>query len=357
MMEFDTYLKQIKPIEKEKFDGPKAYWDLRTHPVGSLGELETMSIRLGAIQDRTIPVLEKKSIVVMCADNGVVREDVTSSPQVFTQMLANAMARGETAVSVLSRHVGSNLVVVDIGMTDTIPREDNIVSASVRKGTGDIAVEDAMSREEAVQAIETGIRIAEDEIKKGAQILGTGELGIGNTTTSSAVLAALTKADIRDCVGYGAGITDAQLEKKRAVVSKAIARIGEEADVVDVLKTVGGLDIAGLVGVFLAGAAGGIPVVVDGLISGAAALAAVTLKPEVGDYLFPSHRSAENSAKVFYRASDLRPPLDLFMRLGEGSGCPLFFQLLEAAIACMDGMGSIEDNAIDPSLLVSLRED
>lgn len=356
-MKIDMYLNKIEPIRPEAMKATREFWDTRTHPVGSLGVLETSTIRLGAIQRRKIPRLLRKSIVVMCADNGVVREDVSSSPPIFTQMLANAMARGETGVSALSRHVGAELIVVDIGMNREMEREAGIVPAVIRRGTGNIVSEDAMTREEALRGIETGIKIAELEIERGASILGTGELGIGNTTTSSAMLHALTKESVNRCVGYGAGITEVQLNNKIAAVEKACARLPRDADVVDIIKTVGGLDIAGLIGVFLAGAAHRVPVVIDGLISGVAALAAVRLCEPVKDYLFASHRSAEKASEVLYRALDLNPPLDLSMRLGEGSGCPLFFQLLETAIACMEGMGSVRDNAIDPTRLVNLRED
>lgn len=354
-MKLNEYLEGIEPVDQSAMEAAEKYWDTRTHPIGSLGKLEEMTIRLAGIQGRKIPSLSMKTTIVMCSDNGVVAEDISSSPQEFTQMLANAMARGETGVAALSRHVGADLRIVDMGMLKTIEREEGIIDCVIREGSGNIAVENGMTRAEAVRAIETGIAIAEEEIKKGCSILGTGELGIGNTTTSSALLAAVTSDPIEDCVGYGAGISNAQYEKKLCVVSRAVERLSPEIDVIDTLAALGGFDIAGIVGVFIAGAYYRIPVVVDGLISGAAALVAIELNESIRDYVFTSHRSSEKASNVLYRALKMEPSLDLAMRLGEGSGCPLFFELLETAIGCMTGMGSIEDNAIDPNRLVSLR--
>lgn len=354
-MKLNEYLEGIEPVDQSAMEAAEKYWDTRTHPIGSLGKLEEMTIRLAGIQRRKIPSLSKKTTIVMCSDNGVVAEDISSSPQEFTQMLANAMARGETGVAALSRHVGADLRIVDMGMLKTMKREEGIIDCVIREGSGNIAVENGMTRTEAVRAIETGIAIAEEEIKKDCSILGTGELGIGNTTTSSALLAAVTSDPIEDCVGYGAGISNAQYEKKLCVVSRAVERLSPEIDVIDTLAALGGFDIAGIVGVFIAGAYYRIPVVVDGLISGAAALVAIELNESIRDYVFTSHRSSEKASDVLYRALKMEPSLDLAMRLGEGSGCPLFFELLETAIGCMTGMGSIEDNAIDPNRLVSLR--
>lgn len=351
----NEYLEAIIPADKKSMEEAEEYWDKRTHPIGSLGKLEEMTIRLAGIQGRKIPSLSKKSIIVMCSDNGVVAEDISSSPQEFTQMLANAMARGETGVAALSRHVGADLCIVDMGMLKTMEREKGIIDCVIREGSGNISVENAMTREEAIRAIDMGIAIAEKEIKNGSSILGTGELGIGNTTTSSALLAAMTTAPIEDCVGYGAGISDVQHDKKLRVVERALKRLSPESDTIDILASLGGFDIAGIVGVFIAGAYYRVPVVVDGLISGVAALVAIELNEHVRDYLFVSHKSAEKASNVLFRALKMEPSLDLAMRLGEGSGCPLFFQLLETAIACMTGMGSIADNAIDPNRLVSLR--
>lgn len=210
-------------------------------------------------------------------------------------------------------------------MLKTMEREEGIIDGVIREGSGNIYVENAMTREEAIRAIDMGIAIAEKEIKNGCSILGTGELGIGNTTTSSALLAAMTSAPIEDCVGYGAGISDEQHDKKLRVVERALKRRSPENDTIDMLASLGGFDIAGIVGVFVAGAYYRIPVVVDGLISGVAALVAIELNEHVRDYLFVSHKSAEKASNVLFRALKMEPSLDLAMRLGEGSGCPLFF--------------------------------
>lgn len=352
----DKLVGSVEAADKEFMKKAKAYWDKRTHPTGSLGALEAMTIRLAGIQRKGMPSVEKKAIVVFCADNGVVAEDVSSSPPVFTQMLANAMARGETGVATLSKWAESELYIVDIGMNKDVARESNIIDASLRPGTGNIAVEPAMSRDEAVKAIGRGMDVAKAAIKNGARMVGTGELGIGNTTTSAALLCALTGESAEDCVGYGAGITEAQLAKKVAVVKKAVARAGD-GDVTHKIAQVGGLDLAGLVGVFLACAEEKVAAVVDGFVTGVAALAAIQLAPNVKDYIFLSHKSAEKASALVNRHMGMEPPLDLSMRLGEGSGCPLFFQLMDGAIYAMNNMGSIEDNAIDPGLLVNIEKE
>lgn len=352
----DKTIATIALADRNYMKRAKAHWDNRTHPTGSLGALEAMTIRLAGIQRKVIPSVEKKAIVVFCADNGVVAEDVSSSPPIFTQMLANAMARGETGVATLGRWAKSELFIVDIGMNRELERESNIINAAVRPGTGDIAKEAAMSREEAVKAIERGMEVAKGAIRNGARMVGTGELGIGNTTTSAALFCALTGESAEDCVGYGAGITEAQLAKKVAVVKKAVARAGE-GDVIHKIAQVGGMDLAGLVGVFLACAEEKVAAVVDGFVTGVAALATIQLAPNVKDYIFLSHKSAEKASALVNRHIGMEPPLDLSMRLGEGSGCPLFFQLMDGAIYAMKNMGSMEDNAIDPGLLVNIDKE
>lgn len=352
----DKLVGSVEAADKAFMKKAKAHWDNRTHPTGSLGALEAMTIRLAGIQRKVVPSVEKTAIVVFCADNGVVAEDVSSSPPAFTQMLANAMARGETGVAALSRRAGSELLIVDMGMNEDVAREAKIIDASLRKGTGNIAEEPAMSRDEAIEAIKRGMDVTRKAIKNGASMIGTGELGIGNTTTSAALLCALTGESAEDCVGYGAGITEAQLEKKVAVVKKAVARAGD-GDVIHKIAQVGGLDLAGLVGAFLACAEEKTAAVVDGFVTGVAALAAIQMAPEARDYIFLSHKSAEKASALVNRHMGMEPPLDLAMRLGEGSGCPLFFQLMEGAIYAMKNMGSMEDNAIDPGLLVNIEKE
>lgn len=352
----DKCIASIEGADKAYMKRAKAHWDNRTHPTGSLGALEAMTIRLAGIQQKVIPSVEKKAIIVFCADNGVVAEDVSSSPPIFTQMLANAMARGETGVAALSHWANSELYIVDIGMNQDVVREPKIIDASLRPGTGNIAEEAAMSRDEAVKAIERGMDIAKAAIKNGARMVGTGELGIGNTTTSAALLSALTGESAEDCVGYGAGITEAQLVKKVAVVKRAVARAGA-GDVIHKIAQVGGLDLAGLVGVFLACAEEKVAAVVDGFVTGVAALAAIQLAPDVKDFIFLSHKSGEKASVLVNTHLGMKPLLDLSMRLGEGSGCPLFFQLMDGAIDAMNNMGSMEDNAIDPSLLVNIEKE
>ncbi|MDO5689638.1 MAG: nicotinate-nucleotide--dimethylbenzimidazole phosphoribosyltransferase [Tissierellia bacterium] len=350
-------LESIRPLNYEMMVEAKDIWDSLTHPVGSLGQLEEMTIRLAGITGEPISSLEKRGIVVMAADNGVYAEDVSSSPQVFSLLLSEAMARGETGVAALAARQKAEVVVVDIGLISDGTYDKRIRNCCIRKGTKNIANEAAMTREEAIQAIEVGISIADELFEKGFDILGTGELGIANTTTSSAVLAAFTSAPIEDCVGLGGGITDAQLIKKRAVVRRAVARLkGETQDVIEVLAQVGGLDICGLVGVFLSAAKNRRPVVIDGLISSVAALAAKRLHPISVDYMFASHLSKEVAAAFVLQELCLKPLVTLDMRLGEGSGCPFTFDILDSALYAMTHMGTYDKTGITEGILVNIRD-
>lgn len=355
-MDLKKYIQEIGDINQEASEKALNHWDSLTHPIGSLGMLEKLTIQLAGIQGKTIPEIKKKSVIVMCADNGIFDEDISSSPQEFTQMLANAMVNGSTGVCSIAGYAKSDVTVVDIGMLHTMDLDNRILSYNIRQSTNNFYKEDAMTREEAIKAIQVGIQVAEDKIKEGVNIFGTGELGIANTTTSSAVLHALTKIPAEDCVGLGAGITDSQLEKKTRVVFEGVReRIKEDDDVIDILAKVGGLDIAGLVGVYLAGAKNHVPIVMDGIISSVAALAAVKLNDKVRNYIFPSHLSRESAAPKLFEYLELKPLVSLGMRLGEGSGCPFTFLILETGIHCMNNMGSLDKTEIDPNVQVNIR--
>lgn len=355
-MNIEEYIEKIENIDEKSLNQSLAYWDNLTHPIGSMGELERATIRLGGIQKKIIPEINKKSIIVMCADNGIFEEGISSSPQDFTQMLANAMVEGSTGVCSLADYAKSQVTVVDVGMLSTIDLDERILNYKVRESTNNFYKEDAMTRQDVIKAMQAGISVVEKQIEEGVNLFGTGELGIANTTTSSAVLHALTNYPAKDCVGFGAGISEQQLVKKTKVVEEGVkARIGREDDVVDILAKVGGLDIAGLVGVYLACAKNKVGVVMDGVISSVAALAAVQLNEKVKDYIFPSHLSREKAAPKIFERLGMKPFISLGMRLGEGSGCPFTFLILEAGIHCMNTMGMIEKTNIDPKLQVNIR--
>lgn len=324
-------------------------------PPGSLGMLEEISIRLAGITGNTLNRIEDTRILVFAADNGVVAEGVSCAPQSVTRSQTINMTRHKTGMSSMAKAFGCSLVVTDVGInTDielTAVRRDKL-----RCGTGNIAREAAMTEEEALHAIETGIRRVMEAKADGVQAVGIGEMGIGNTTTSAAVLAALTGASVDDVTGRGGGLTDEGFLRKKEVLAAALAlHAPEPADPVSVLACVGGLDLAAMTGAYLGCAAARIPAVVDGYISIVAALCAMRLCPAVRDVLFLSHASYEIGYRLAAQELDLTPCLLLGMRLGEGSGCPLMFQVLKAACSVMCDMATFEEAAIQDDYLDEIR--
>ena len=318
--------------------------------------LETLSVQLAGITGRIYNKIDKKTLLVFCADNGVVKEGVASAPQSVTLAQTINLARGKTGAAVLAKQFGCVLTAVDVGVSAEVP-EPAVLSRKVAYGTRNIAEGPAMTEEQALQAILTGAEIAEETARNGADVVGIGEMGIGNTTTAAAVLAALTGSEVKDVTGRGAGLTDAAYENKRAVIETAL-RVNRpnRDDVLDVLAKVGGFDIAAMAGAFLGAAKMRAPAVIDGFISAVAALCAVRLCPLVRDYLIPSHASFEVGYRVAMDALALEPMLFLDMRLGEGSGCPLAMALLEAACAVMNDMATFAEAEIDDSYLEPIRK-
>lgn len=347
----------LHPLDEEAAKKAREIWDSRTHPIGSLGTLEEMTIQLAKITGNPTNDLDKKVVIVMASDNGIYEEDVSSSPQAFTYMLTNAMARGETGVAALCNYQGSDVAVVNIGIIDQGPYEDNVIQKQVSQGTKNFIKEPAIPMEDVYRAIQAGMDVAEDYIQRGYKILGTGELGIANTTTSSAVLAALSQYKVEDCVGLGGGITNQQLVNKVNVIKKAIEKYDlYNQDVFTVLSCVGGLDICGLVGVFLAGAKYGVPVVIDGIISVVAALCADRIAPGAREFFFASHLSMEKAMTGSLDLLGKEALVYLHMRLGEGSGCPFTFTIFDHALYAMKNMGTFDSNAIQNTLLVNIRD-
>jgi len=317
-----------------------------TKPLGSLGKLEDIAIRITGITGELFPKVDRKTVVIMCSDNGVIEEGVSSCPKSVTSSVTRNFTRGITGINVLSRHAGADIVVVDIGVDDEIS-VDGVLNRKIRKGTSNIAKGPAMTKEEAIRAMEVGIEIVTDLKNKGVNLLGTGEMGIGNTTTSSAVASVLTHSNVDCMVGKGAGLTRQAYENKISVVKRAISLNKPDAnDPLDVLSKLGGFDIAGLAGCFIAAAALRIPVLIDGFISSVAALVAVKMKPEVKNFIFPSHGSAEPGSKRVLEEMGFEPMLNLGMRLGEGTGAALAFHIIDAAIAAYTKMGTFADAGI-----------
>ena len=324
-------------------------------PPGSLGKLEDYSIRLAGITGNVKNEIEKCRVIVLAADNGVTAEGVSSAPTSVTLSQVINMTRHITGMSSLAFYFGNEVVVADLGI-DTDRKIPGVLDRKIRRSTGNIAKERAMTRQQVLDAIAVGLDLAADAAKDGVNAVGVGEMGIGNTTTSSAVLSALTGATPEAVTGRGGGLTDQAFAVKKQVITKALVlHHPDREDVVDVLSAVGGLDLAAMTGVFLGCALQRIPAVVDGFISIVAALCACRLNPNVKDYLFLSHASYEIGYRLAAEELGLEPCLLLDMRLGEGSGCPIAFQILKAACAVMNGMGTFAEAAIQDDYLEPIR--
>lgn len=337
-------IKMIKPLDKQAMADARLRQDILTKPQGSLGRLEELSIQLGGIQGKPIPQIRHKAIVTMAGDHGVVAEGVGNWPQKVTAQMVYNFLSGGAGINVLARQVGARIIVVDMGVATELEPNPQLLSRKVAFGTQNMSQGPAMTNEQAVKAIETGIEVVASEVAKGLDIVGTGDMGIGNTTASSAICAVMTGKPVAEVTGRGTGITDKQLVHKIEVINRALA-VNRPApkQPLDVLAKVGGFEIGGLVGVMLAAAAHRIPVVIDGFISGAAALIATALSPALKDFLIAAHVSAEAGHQLLLRHLGLKPLLDLGMRLGEGTGAALGIFLAEAAARVLAEMSTFAE--------------
>lgn len=350
--ELDALVRAVAPLDRGAMTAAEEYQARLAKPPGSLGRLEELSIQLAGITGRVHNALNKRQLLVFAADNGVVAEGVSSAPQSVTKQQTINLMRGKTGAAVLAKHFGCGLTVCDVGVNADI-YESTVLNRKIAYGTQNICTGPAMTREQTLQAILTGAEIARTV---DADVIGVGEMGIGNTTTSSAVLAVLLGTDVEAVTGRGGGITEESFRKKKAVIRTAIeVNRPDRDDVVGVLSKVGGFDLAAMCGAFLGAAAARRPAVIDGLISAAAALCAVRLCPNVRGYLVPSHASFEIGYRLAMEAMDLRPLFDLGMRLGEGSGCPLAFQVLAAACAVINDMATFDEAGINDDYLDEIR--
>jgi len=321
--------------------------DALTKPPGSLGRLEELAVRLVSLTGRP-PRVTRPVIFTFAADHGVVAEQVSAYPQAVTAQMVDNFLAGGAAVNVLARQAGARVVVADFGVATPLGARPGLVVRRLDAGTRNMTRGPAMTREQAMTAIEAGAELAEEAIQAGADLLATGEMGIGNTTAASAITAAVTGAQPGEVTGRGTGVDDAGRTRKVDAVRRALAVNRPDAhDGLDVLSTVGGFEIAGLVGVVLAGAAHRIPVALDGFIAGAAALVAVTLAPEARHALFAAHRSTEPGHAIALRHLGLEPYLALDMRLGEGTGAALFVMLARAAAAIYAEMATFKSAGVD----------
>jgi nicotinate-nucleotide--dimethylbenzimidazole phosphoribosyltransferase len=347
MEKFHSTLKAIQPLDRSNQAAVQHKLDQLTKPQGSLGRLEELALQYALISGTSEPKLRDKLVVVMAADHGIAAEGVSAFPREVTRQMVLNFLSGGAGINVLARHTGTRVIVVDIGVAAELAEHPRLLSRKVAPGTKNMLKEAAMTREQAVQAIEAGMAVVEGEKEKGLDILATGEMGIGNTTPSSAITAVLTGQPVASVTGRGTGIDDRALRHKIEVIERAIANNAPSAsDPLDTLAKLGGLEIAGLVGVILAGAAYRLPVVLDGFISGAAALVAYKLNPEVKDYLIAAHCSVETGHKVILEHLGLNPLLDFKLRLGEGTGAVLGISLVEAGVKILTQMASFEDAGV-----------
>ncbi len=351
-----SFINNIEGVNEKAKETARERMNILAKPLGSLGKLEELAIKLSGITGKVKNRIDKKCIIILSSDNGVVEEGVASSPQYVTLAQTINFSKGLTGVAVLAKENSTDLIVVDIGVNcdGEIP---GAINKKIRKGTYNIAKGEAMSYEEALKAIYIGIDLVRDVKEKGYDILGVGEMGIGNTTTSSAVLASLVDCEIDEVVGKGAGLTDEAFILKKKVVKKAIEiNKPNREDPIDVIAKVGGFDLAGMVGVYLGAAYYKLPIVIDGFISVVAALVATKLCSKVKDYLIPSHVSKEIGYSIAINNIGLEPMLNLDMRLGEGSGCPIAFSIVNYACAIMNNMATFHEAEIDPSYLSKIKD-
>lgn len=354
--ELKNLLATITPTEKSFSLATQKNWDLLAHPPGSLGHLETTCCKLASIQKTETPQAKKKCVCVFAADNGVFAEGVTSQPQITTFHLAESMLRGNTGLGAVSQFAKSDIFIYDVGLikTSEFPEIKNL---KLHNGTNNISTGEAMSRADCVTLILRGIETAKEIFTaQGYALAGVGELGICNTTTSAAVLSALSEKSASETVGSGASTTTEMRRKKIAAVDKALKiNVPNANDPIDCLAKVGGFDLAAMCGFFLGAAIYHGAAVIDGFISTVAALCAYRLNAQVKDYLFASHASNEKGGKLAAELLGLKPVLDLEMRLGEGSGCPLLFTLMDASLFIFYHMGKFTDTPIAKSDLIDLR--
>lgn len=335
-------LSAIAPPPPGGADAAERHLDSLTKPPGSLGRLEEIARRLALLRGGA-PEVRHPVIFTFAADHGVAAEGVSAYPQVVTAQMVENFLRGGAAVNVLARQAGARLVVADFGVAAPLERSERLVACPIGPGTANIAAGPAMTPEQAVKAIETGAALAQQALDAGADLLATGEMGIGNTTAASAIAAALTGGAPERVTGRGTGVDAATLARKVAVVRRALEVNRPDAgDGLDVLAKVGGFEIGGLVGVILAGAARRAPVVLDGFIAGSAALIAVALAPAARHALFAAHRSAEPGHVLVLDHLGLTPYLDLSLRLGEGTGAALFIHLARAAALVWSEMATFK---------------
>ncbi len=349
-MSIDDIVADIKPIHASLMEAARQRQQRLTKPPGSLGRLEELSLLAAGVLGSERPVIRRKALIIAASDHGVVGEGVSGYPQEVTaQMVMNFLAGG-AAINVIARKASVDLTIVDAGVATPLPDHPGLRVVAIGRGTKNMARGSAMSREQAEECIRAGVALAHEAAEAGADLIGTGDMGIGNTTAAAAITSTFTGMSARDVTGRGTGRDDEQLERKIAVVERALAtNRPDAADGLEVLAKVGGFEIGVLTGVILGAAQAGRIVVLDGFVSGAAALIAHSICPTVRDYLVAAHLSAESGHRAVLSHLALRPLLDLDMRLGEGTGAVLAMGLIESAVACLSEMATFDEAGVSDS--------
>lgn len=334
---------EINAIDRKLLEKIQARLDNLTKPRSSLGMLEELAKKYVAITGKEDPKLKNKIIFTLAADHGVVAEGVSAYPQEVTAQMVLNFINGGAGINVLARHIGAKVIVVDMGVKSNI-NNDKVINKKIDNGSKNIAKGHAMTKEQAIKSLNVGIELVENELKNGIDIIGTGDMGIGNTTPSSAIVAAVTDQKVEKVTGRGTGVSDETYKNKISVIKEALAiNKPNPKDGADVLSKVGGFEIGGIAGIILGAAKNKIPVILDGFISGAGALIAYTINPKVKDYLIAAHCSVEIGHRIVLEHLGLRPLFDLNMRLGEGTGAALGINIVDAGLKILTQMASFED--------------
>ncbi len=340
-------IEMIKPLDKAAMAEAQSRQDALTKPQGSLGRLEELAVQLAGIQGKASPRIVDKVMITMAGDHGVVTEKIGNWPQEVTAQMVENFLRGGAGINVLARQAGARIIFVDMGVASDLRPDPQLTVRKIDYGTKNMCLGPAMTSEQAIKAIAAGIDIVNTEADKGLDIVGTGDMGIGNTTASAAICAVMTGEAVREVAGRGTGLTDEQLAHKIDVINRALTiNQPDPSRSLEVLARVGGFEIGGLAGVMLGAAARRVPVVIDGFISGAAALIAVALSPQLKDFIIAAHVSAESGHPTMLRHLGLKPLLDLSMRLGEGTGAALGIFLAEAAARTLNEMATFAEAGV-----------
>ena len=337
----------IRPLDTTSMAKARERQDMLTKPTGSLGRLEQLSIQIAGIQGKPVPQIQQKAVIVMAADHGVVARGTSAYPQEVTAQMVSNFLHGGAGINVIGRQVGARVIIVDMGIAVKLEAAPRLISRRIAAGTQDMSKGPAMTVAQAKRALETGIEIVTAEVKKGLDIVATGDMGIGNTTASSAICAIMIGKTVTEVTGRGTGLDDKQLQHKIRIINEAIAfNKPDSSQPLEVLAKVGGFEIGGLSGVILGAAAHRVPVIIDGFISGAAALIAAGLCPQSKDYMIAGHCSVEPGHKLLLQYLSLRPLLDLDMRLGEGTGAALAMSLAETSVRILNEMATFAEAGV-----------